>query len=62
MKIKRIPNYLYGEKLHPRQPKSQLSVPLTPQQKATFKAKAASQGKTLSWWAREILEKESNKC
>ena len=61
MKIRRAENYSYGEKLHPRQPKSQLSVPLTPDQKATFKAKAVSQGKTLSWWAREILEKEASK-
>ena len=61
MKIRRAENYLYGEKLHPRQPKSQLSVPLTPDQKTIFKAKAASQGKTLSYWAREILEKEASK-
>ena len=40
MKINRAANYLYGEKLHPREPKSQLSVPLTPKQKQRFKAKA----------------------
>lgn len=61
MKIRRAKFYSCGEKLHPRQPGSQLSVPLTPDQKATFKAKAASQGKSLSWWAREVLEKEANK-
>lgn len=59
MKINRAANYLYGEKLHPREPKSQLSVPLTPKQKQRFKAKAKSENKTLSHWAREILEQAS---
>tara|TARA_R100001463_G_scaffold126466_1_gene184210 strand:+ start:23661 stop:23846 length:186 start_codon:yes stop_codon:yes gene_type:complete len=61
MKIRRAENYSNGEKLQPRKPNSQLSVSLTPKQKAIFVAKAASQGKSLSWWAREVLEKEANK-
>jgi len=57
MVAKRRKPFSEGQKLSPREPKSQLSVPLTLEQKAIFCQLAQNEGMCVSAWAREKLKK-----